>query len=277
MKKHAKINYMKKISLLFSGFGLVAVLISIIFNLVLFAFIGLGLTFWGIIIFYIRPEAYSKKIILDSTIIPLVKILDQTIEEFGYKGKPIYLPPKYFGTIGMIKVFIPKQEKLFVPTPEQIQVTNYPLVLQKPIGILITPPGQELCALFENRLKVSFLQIELNQITSVLPKVLIDDLELVDGLEIVVTNISDVTLKNKSVSRAQSKMIVNVKLRNSLFYEISKETAKLTNIHEKIGCPLCSAIACMITKVTGRTVVIEKTELHDDGKTVDMNYIINEN
>lgn len=277
MKNHSKNNLAKIICVIFSGFGIVAIIISIIFNLVLFAFIGLSLLFWGIIIFYIRPEEYSKKIVLNATIIPLIKILNQAIEEFGCKGKPIYLPPRYFGNMGMINVFIPEQEKLLIPTPEQIQVKNFPISMQKSRGILITPPGQEICTLFENRLKISFLQIELNQICSILPKVLIDDLELADGLEVVITDTNDLNLKNISVTSAQSKMLVNVKIWNSLYYEISKETTKLTNIHEKVGCPLSSAIACVLAKASGKTVFIEKTELHDDSKTVDIRYVIRDN
>ena len=75
---------------LFLWIGSLTILASILYASSILAFIGLGLVFWGILLLYIQPEEYAKKILLDATLIPTLSSLNKLINELDYKGKAVY-------------------------------------------------------------------------------------------------------------------------------------------------------------------------------------------
>jgi hypothetical protein len=76
-------------------FGALSLFFSIFYEHTVLAFIGLGLTFWGALLLYIRSENYVKAKLLNSTMIPTLANMDKILTELGYQGKAVYLPPKY--------------------------------------------------------------------------------------------------------------------------------------------------------------------------------------
>jgi len=79
-------------ALLFSG--AIALITSVFYSSSILAFIGLGLTFWGALLLYIKPVKHVKASLLDSTVISSLRSVDQMIKDLNYKGKAIYLPPR---------------------------------------------------------------------------------------------------------------------------------------------------------------------------------------
>ena len=136
--------------------GAIALFTSIIYTSSILAFIGLGLLFWGIIFTYIRTEEYAKKILLDTTASSQQATLNHIIQELQYEGDAIYLPPKYFRNPETHKAYIPEQKNTQLPRPEQIQEHEQDFLIEKPPGVLFTPPGAELSKLFEKTLKTNF-------------------------------------------------------------------------------------------------------------------------
>lgn len=61
--------------------------------------------------------------------------------------------------------------------------------------------------------------------------------------------------------------IVKVQVKNHVFKDLCDETRKLKRTHETVGCPLSSALACALAKVTGKPVTIEKEETTTDETT----------
>ena len=144
--------------------GSASLIISIISTSQILAFVGLGLVFWGIILLFVQPEKYTKKVLLDAALSSSLETLNQIIEELGYSGKAIYLPPRYFKDPETNKAYLPKQPEEEAPEPNLIlnQENNFFLKDQK--AILFTPPGSQLTKLFEKRLGTNFAHVDLDYI-----------------------------------------------------------------------------------------------------------------
>ena len=249
-------SLLKVNSILFSA-GVIILVLAINFSSSILAFVGLGLVFWGAILFYVRPSKYVKENLLRKTTVPSLVSLNQIITTLGYKGKGVYLPPKYLKDFESSKVFISAQREMKLPSPEQIQNEEDKVFLKNPEGILITPPGSELTRLFEEKLGTSFARVDLQQIEQNMPRLLIEDLEIAQNVQIETVN-----------------NIVHVKIENSIYKNMCQEAKKFSNICSLLGCPLCSAIACALAKVTGKPVIIEKNQLSEDSQTMDIEYLL---
>jgi hypothetical protein len=183
--------------------------------------------------------------------------LNQIISELNYKGKAIYLPPKYFKDPETSKVYVSKQNEGKLPAPEEILKNENQFFLENPHGILLTPPGAQLSRLFEKRLDTSFAKTDLKYVTQNMPKLFIEDLEIAENIEIE-------TEHNK----------IKIRITNSAFKEAHKENNNISNSYHSIGCPLLSAIACALTKATGKLVTIENMQLSKNGKNIEATYRI---
>ena len=254
--KH-KTSLPKAINWALLSIGIIALFTSIVYVSSILAFIGLGLVFWGALLFYIQPEEYTKKALLDSAVIPSLVALNQIMHELNYKGKPIYLPPKYLNDPEASKVYIPKQEDGKLPEPELTLKHENQLFFQNPQGILLTPPGAQLSRLFEKILDTSFAKTDLQYVTQNMPRLFIDELEIAEDLEI-----------------ETEYDLIRVKITNSVFTDICNENRKLSHLYSTIGCPLCSSIACALTKATGKPITIENTQSSEEGKIIEATYRI---
>jgi hypothetical protein len=134
-------------------------------------------------------------------------------------------------------VYIPSKNDKALPKLEEISEEK--LFSENPEGLFITPHGLALSKLFEKELGTSFTKTDINYIQNNLPKLLIEDLEIAEDVEIE-----------------------------------AEETRKLPKTHEALGCPLTSAIACALAKTTGKPITIEKEEQVEDGKTTKIQYRI---
>jgi len=254
--------------------GLTALAVSIICESTILAFIGLGLTFWGALSLYISPEKYVKQTILDSTTIPSLTNLNQILSELKYQGKPIYLPPKYFRDFETTRIFIAKNKRTKLPTAEEIQQQGEKTLLESPESALITPPGLSLSKLFEKTLGTTFTRVDLEYLQQNLPKLLIEDLEIAENVEIE-TEYKDTDEITDSISENRIKNnLIHVKITNSIFKGICTENRKPSYKFCTIGCPLCSAIACALTKATGEPIVMERFQTSEDGEIIETTYRI---
>lgn len=254
--KH-RFSLVKAVTWAFIIVGSVALIASLVYVSPVLSFIGLGLIFWGALFFYIQPEEHIKRAILDATVIPSLVTLNQIIQELHYKGKAIYLPPKYFKDPEANKVYIPKQKGGELPEPELTLKQEKQLFFENPHGILLTPPGAQLSHLFEKQLDTNFTKNDLKYLTQNIPEVIIEDLEIAENIEIETEN-------NR----------IKTKITNSTFKEAHKENNKLSNTHLYVGCPLSSAIACALAKATGKPITIENIESSEDGKIIETTYQI---
>ena len=194
------------------GFGAAALVISIIYTSSLLAFIGLGLVFWGLIIKYITNEIYTKKPLLDSSVMSYSAILDEILAELNYSGKAVYLPPKYLKKLESNIVYIPKNTNAKLPVPEQVLHEDKIFAANQEFALL-KPPGDELARLFSRALHVSFEKVDLKYFERNVPRLLIDVMETAENVNIKING-----------------SLVNVTLENSVFSDMCKENKNRTNI-----------------------------------------------
>lgn len=253
--------------------GTLALASSIIYVSPIPALIGLGLIFWGIILTYIQTGEYVKETVLDATTTSLLTTLNQTMQELDYRGKTVYLPPKYLNDPESTKAYVPRLRIGKLPPPEQTQKLETQPSSRNSQGIIITPPGAELTRLFEDTLQTSFTKVDLDYLKEQLPKLLIEDLEIASDVEIQ-TGISKTSnpIDNTNAQIAIEHDRINVKITSTTYKNTAKQTTHLSNINPTLGSPLTSAVACAIAKATGKPIIIENQQVSEDGETTETEY-----
>jgi hypothetical protein len=234
--------------------GLIAIAVSFLNSSTTLALIGLGLTFWGFLFLYVRKEDYIQEALLEKTTSPSLMNVNQIIINLGFDGQAIYLPPKYLKDPESSKIIIAKNEKTELKTLKQAQESET-MFVKKPESILITPPGADLARLFEKKLGISFIKVDLKYIARNFPNLLINDLEIAENVKI--------DIKEKEVTTS---------IANSIYMELHTQTERLPKVIQSIGCPICSAIACAITKATGSPIMITNHKTTEDGETIVTEY-----
>jgi len=235
--------------------GIFALACSVIFTSSILAFIGLSLTFWGVLLLYLTQEKYVKFRLLDSTVIPSLEALAKIIKELDCKGKAVYLPPKYLKDFKSGMLYIPKKQEVRIPTVGE--VSEEKTFSKNPNGLCIAPSGLTLTNLFERELGTDFVRVDLQYLQNNLPKILVENLEIAQDLEINLEG-----------------SLVQLKLTESIYKDLCKKTRTFPNICNSLGCPLSSSIACALSRTTGKPIIIEKTECSEDGKTINVQYRI---
>lgn len=249
-----------KIGIGFLTSGGVVLLASYVTSSTILAFIGLGLAFWGGLFLFARPVKFVRSTVLDSTAISAYTTIDRIIDDLNYKGKPIYVPPypkeaylpEYLKGLKEMTLFIPSEDIAAMPTIEEMARKQF--LLKNPKGICITPPGYGLSTLFEKELRTAFTQMTPEQLYDTLPTLIATDLELAKEFEIDAQN-----------------DLVHIKMVDSVYVELYLDVGNLKSIHS-MGCPLTSAIACALTKTTGKLVTIAKDLVSADSKTIEIWY-----
>jgi len=235
--------------------GTLALIASILYTSSVLAFIGLGLAFWGALLLFIRPKKYVNTSLLDSTFLSSFRTIDRIVTDLNYKGKGIYLPPRYLKSRKGGTVFISSKRDLIIPPAEE--VAEEKVFLENPNGICLTPPGLDLANLYEEKLKKDFAEVDIDYLQNNLPKLFIEDLEIAEDLEISVESNG-----------------IQVIITESAYSGLCKEARRLSDLHSSIGCPLCSSIAIALTRATRKPIIIEKTETPKDRKTIEVHYQI---
>jgi len=231
--------------------GVISLISSIIFTSSILAFLGLGLTFWGAFFLFIRPVTYVKSSLMDSAILPALVTLDRMLNELNHQGNAIYMPPRQLRGLKEGVLFIPAKKELVIPA---IDDTLKEQIFVNPLGIRLIPLGKGLVDLFEKELATDLARTDLDYLLNNLPKLLVEDLEILRDFEMDVND-----------------DLVKVRMTGFVYFNLCSEARKLSNICSRVGCPLCSAIAYALAKATGKAVTIEKNELHEN-KTIETWY-----
>ena len=245
-------NINKPIAVGMLTLGLVFLIPSVFYSSYVPAFVGLGLAFWGALLLYVTPAKHIRLDLLNATLGPALSNTERMLANAKLDGKGVYLPPRYLKNSESSLLFVPSKQDVGLPEPEDIDGEEH---FGNPTGVFLVPHGAALSRIFEDELGTSFTATDLSYIQEKLPKLLVEDLEMAESMEI---KIEDNT--------------VTMEITNHVFNEICLETSKLPKTQRIMGCPLASAIACALAKATGKPVVIEKEEQSQDGKTTEIRY-----
>ncbi len=254
--------------------GVIAIIASIYSVSSILVFIGLGLLFWGAILLYIKPEEYPKKALLEATLSPSLTTLYEMIQKFAYKGKPTYLPPKYFAHPGTTKIYIAKRKDAGLPTPEEIQkYENQPLA-RTAQGLLLMPPGIQVSRLLEKSLRTSFIAIDFETLQLKLPKLFVENREIAENLEIQAEDNKASNRTDGTASPLWMKNKIHVRITKPFYGNLFKEISGPQQSNALIGCPISSAIAIAIAKTTCKPVRIIDLKNSKDGNVLEASYEI---
>jgi hypothetical protein len=248
-----------KIGLAFIAPGTLALIFSITNDSSILAFIGLGLTFWGALFFFVRPVRYVKSSLLDSAAISTYTTIDRITNDLKFKGKSYYIPPyprevylpEYLKGLKEPVVFI-SADTGGMPSIEELAKSKF--LLENPNGICIAPPGLGLLTEFERELRKDITNLKLTELCESLPPLIVESLQLAKEIEIKISD-SEVYLR----------------ILDSTHKNLYRKEENLKSIHS-LGCPLISAIACALAKTTGKMVTIQKDNISVDNQTIEVWY-----
>lgn len=234
--------------------GVISFVSAVLMNSQILAFIGLGLTFWGALLFLITPLRYVEGSLLGSTAFPSYQTINRMVKDLkitdhGYHVPPFpknaYLPDHLKGLKEMI-VFIPASNDAQMPSIEEMAESKF--LLKNPQGVLVIPPGAGVLSKIENDFKTDFTNMDLNNLCEVLPRYILDNLGLAKEM--------DMDLQEN---------FVNVKVFGSLYKDLYSNEANLKSI-SILGCPIISAVACALAKATGKSVTLQKVQVFPNGQ-----------
>lgn len=209
---------------------------SIDFNSHIIAFASLALLFWGGIFLFVKPTNYVRQELLFTALSDSISNYEKLLDNDEHKGRPYYIAPQTLSDFKTVNLIIPKEKN------EEIKRDISTSSVQ------ITPIGLGLAKLLEQETKVNFSTISLERVTDLVKKVLIDDLELVKGLESAI-NGSDIQIK--IVEPVLNKIDSNMG-------DIDKN--RVTDGY------LVSALACILAISSRQPVIVEKVTRDENGK-----------
>jgi len=234
------------------GVGMAAA--SKLYNSSFLAIFGLAIIFWGAILLYVTPSKQVPLTLFNASTEAALAKIERVISELNLDQRGVYLPPDNLRNIDFSLVYIPEISQ----TPQStLEESDKRLPINEETGMFLIPPGSALSNLFEKEMGFSFAKNDFNQIQDRLPKLLVEDLELAQNVEI--------HIQGNTVTLLVSKSILD---------EICRQTDFQPKAHKQVGCLLSSAIACALAKATGNPIIIQNETRDPETETTCIEYRI---
>ncbi|MFX1402835.1 MAG: hypothetical protein ACFE8V_16485, partial [Promethearchaeota archaeon] len=249
-----------RVGLMFIVPGSLLLVLSVILNSQVLAFLGLGLVLWGALFFFVKPERYVQSTLLTSTATPSYSTIDRMVRDLKCEGKSHYIPPypkdvylpEHLKGLKDMIVFIARAKTgRRKSAPSLIEIAKGTFLYKNPEGICLTPPGLGLLNQFEKELKTDMTRIGVEELFQLLPQVILENLQLAENLEITQTG-------NETL----------LKISDSIYKALYTRGKNLKSVH-MLGCPLVSAVACATAIAAGKTVTIDRDAVSLDGMTIE--------
>jgi len=246
---------------IFLVLGIVSIDISILYDLQVPALIGLALVFWGVIFLLIAPKDYFDVSLITSAVTPEYSTFDRMANELKYK-KGYYIPtllsdtgvPEHLKKLKDPVVFVSVGADFRMPSIDDISKGSF--LVARGNGVLLTPPGLGLLKQIEKKMKTKITRFDINEICQIVAPIIHDDYALAKEL----------TLKTQGDN-------VHLTVENSIYKDLynTENGSKSVLI---LGCPIASAIACLLAQVSGKTITIAETKVSPNASTVEIEYQI---
>jgi len=251
-----------KISVLFLISGILSLAFSVYSEYQILALIGLGLTFWGALFILLKPSKLVEGSLLYNASVSTYLTVDRIVDDFSYKGKGYYLPPypqdvylpDYLKGLKASVVFVSAKNDSELPSIEEIAKGKFLSKSQK--GVLLTPPGLGILTQIEEKIRVDVTKLKLGELCEVLPTFMIQDLNLGKAMEMDLNGDQ-----------------VHLKMFDSLYKNLYSLRSNFKSV-AILGCPIASAVACVLAKNSGRTVKLQKHRVSPDGLAIEVWYNI---
>jgi len=239
--------------------GVSSLFFSILQESQILAFIGLSLTFWGALFFFVKPVKYIRSDLLSLAELPSYSTIDRILKDLRFRSGIYYIPPypsdvylpEHLKGLKEITVFISSDKNPSMPSIEDLARKKF--LLKNLKGVCISPPGLSILIQIEKEIGNDLTTLDLNTFLESLPDIATSSLHVAEKLEIKSEN-------NTVYLKASGSIYADLYTRKDL------ASVRL------LGCPLISAIACALAKTTGRVVMIKECNAFNDGQIIEAWY-----
>jgi hypothetical protein len=242
---HRRSNAALQFAGVFLAAGVFLLVYSIIMQMQVVAFIGLGLTFWGAVLALARSGKYVESGLLDSSARATYATIDRMINDLKNSGQGYYIPaypkdvflPDYLKNLKEPVVYISES---FDGKPSIDELAAGKFLSAQSRGFFVASPGAGIMTEIEKQLHLDISKINLNELCEILPKCLTENLNLARNAEM--------TLQPDGA---------NFKAVGILYESLYKQESRPKSA-DLLGCPVVSAVACALAKASGKTVIIKE-------------------
>jgi hypothetical protein len=249
------------VAIALSSLGGISMIFAYFESSLILTFIGLGSLFWGAMMFYISPSRLVRADVVDALIPAMQNSFNAIINLMGYTGEVVFFHPRTLKGLTQGYVFISHNT---VPKPK-IDVLNLlpnssadgtPSIHMDPKGTFLIAPSQRLVDLFEKEMRINFAAVNFGYLQETLPKLLIEDLELIDNISLIETDDA-----------------FTVTMSGGPFVKMCRQTSENKSNSNHIWCPICSTLALVFSKLKGMPISIEET-LVNDSDTISIKFAV---
>jgi hypothetical protein len=240
-------------ALLFAGGVLLVV--SVLSSNAIAAFAGLAGFFWGALLLYVANDPYVKVEMIGPSFEGQRAVIRQFMDTAGAGSKAIYLPPRSLGEVSEAKVLFPraKGQKGSKGSSASSGTSNVG------DGLLMPAPGLGLVRYYQEKSDSDFFGVDLQFVKVTLPKLLAENLEVVQAFEMSVDDDK-----------------VTVTVVGTRFYELCSSMSDSSESEEKLACPFHSSFAVILARAVGKPITIDSIERMGDHRSIIATYKIEE-
>jgi len=218
--------------------GLVAFIVSTVLGIPAVAASGFGAILIGLLLAYVSFLPTVPPELLGEALAPTMENLEALLRKLGVNAYARYI---WSGCdLTLFRVFVPLSEDAAAPSESKItdEIVVIPAENIGENGLLLNPPGTGLLAMLERESGQDIADVDLSGLEDALSIGIVKSLELGSSVRLSFEN-----------SRVQ------FLLEGDLLWEFSKKLAEDAPILcERIGCPICSLVACALAKSSHRNV-----------------------
>lgn len=176
---------------------------------------------------------------IGQSLLPTIFNLNNLLKSLNVKGNGIYVPYKIKKP--SIRVFVPYERQY---TPSEIPIINRfsknNMLSSK--GYWIFPTGLSLFEFIENKFSLNFFELDIGSLRKIIQRYLVKELGVLKGVSVEVMGDRIFCILSASLFLSYCRII----------------HTEIPEFCTKIGCPLSSVIACMISKITDSYVIIKE-------------------
>jgi hypothetical protein len=227
--------------------GSISLILSYVYTSTILTFIGLGLTLWGVMTLNISRTRYVHEEAVHGISVSTTKSLDAILSALSNTGSLIFFHPRHLKGLKQGYIFLSYYGVLRIPREEELAKEK--VLYDDPKGALLVAPNQGLVDTLEKMLNVNFATVDLTYLQRTIPRMLVDDLRIVDDFSIL--------------SDDNEKKHVRIQVSGKRVADVCELLSKETKLSSKLGCPICGSFALIVSKVFGKPVVIRESVVRD--------------
>lgn len=240
MRSSGRFRY-RSLGLFFIGLGAVAFVASIIFGTPAILAPSFAAFLIGVLLAYLSFWPTVPTEIVGGALMPMMNNLEALFKNLRVNDYATYIGPRERENPASYRAFIPLSGDAKAKLPK-LKIMDEILITpddhSEANGLVLEPPGADLLVTLERESGEDIGSVKLSDLQDALNNGIVKSLELASSLRLTFED-----------SKAY------LVLEGDALWEFTKELAqKAPILCERVGCPLCSLVACALTKSSHRPV-----------------------